>query len=289
MTAFIDEKMKKNCKIFTLYSGSGGNAVFVKVGGTSVLIDAGKSARTLCRALTDIGECIDNISAIFITHEHGDHISALETLSKKNEIPIHIRSLSAEKFDSLPPDAPIHSRLCRHTDDICEQVGEIKLSSFRTPHDSRMSVGYRIEFEDEDGTHTVGIATDIGFASPEVKKGLLGCEAVILEANHDINMLMTGPYPRELKRRVASNRGHLSNEASAELAAFLAENGTKSFLLAHLSLENNEPQLALDTVQSALSGFDAYVCTAHPCEPTELVLKGGKCNAECEAYNPWNA
>ncbi len=281
--------MKKDCKIFTLYSGSGGNAVFVKIGGTSILIDAGKSARALCRALSDIGEDIDGISAIFVTHEHGDHISALETLTKKRDIPIHIQSLSAKKFDSLPADAPIHSRLCIHTGEICEQVGEMKLTSFRTPHDSKMSVGYRIEFEDEDGTHAIGLATDIGYASPEVKNGLLGCEAVILEANHDLDMLMTGPYPRELKLRVASNRGHLSNEASAELAACLAENGTKSFLLAHLSLENNEPHLALDAVRSAVSDFGAHVCTAHPCEPTELVLKGEGNNAECEAYNPWNA
>ncbi len=281
--------MKKNCRIFTLYSGSGGNSVFVKVGETSILIDAGKSARTLCRTLEDIGESIDGISAIFVTHEHSDHISALETLAKKHDMPIHIKSLSAERFDALPSDAPILSKLCRHTDDICESLGDMRISSFCTPHDSKMSVGYRIEFDDDDGTHAVGIATDIGYASPDVRDGLLGCEAVILEANHDLDMLMSGPYPRELKRRVASNRGHLSNEASASLAAFLAENGTSSFLLAHLSLENNEPHLALDAVRSAVSGFGAHVCTAHPCEPTELILKGGREDAECEAYNPWNA
>ncbi len=282
--------MKKVCRIYALYSGSGGNSVFIRVGDDRILIDAGKSARALCKALEKIGENIADINAIFITHEHSDHVSALEVLSKKWDIPIHITEPSAKRFDRCP-DAPIHAHLCRHGVEFCASVGELCVFSFRTPHDSDMSVGYRIEFEDGEERRAIGLATDIGYISDEVRKNLSGCDAVIIESNHDVDMLMTGPYPYDLKLRVASKRGHLSNRECADFICELAEGGTKAFLLAHLSKENNEPDLAFDEASRAICTCDACVRVADPEEPVELDVGflEGKCDDKREIYNPWNA
>lgn len=259
-------------RIVTLYSGSGGNCTFISTGHTSILIDAGKSARTLCSHLLEIGSDIESIDAIFITHEHCDHISALESISKNHRIPIHITNGSAKKFDRTP-DSAIHANLVRHDVNFCETVGNMTVSSFRTPHDSIMSVGYRIELDCADGKHTVGVATDIGYVSESVCEGLFGCEAVVIEANHDPCMLEDGPYPYYLKTRIRSKKGHLANSDCAHLAARLAENGTRGFILAHLSEENNLPDLAFDEVNSAISDPDVRICVASPDTPTELFME----------------
>ena len=256
-------------RFLTLYSGSGGNSTFISDGKTSILIDAGKSARTLCASLTAIGSDIKNISAIFITHEHCDHVSALETLAKKHVIPIHITHGSAVKFDNHP-DSPVHSRFVRHSTVFSETVGNITVSSFRTPHDSNMSVGYRIGLCDENGAHTLGVATDIGYITDDIRKGLTGCEAVVLESNHDEQMLEDGPYPYQLKQRIRSRKGHLSNRDSAEFAGELAATGTRGFILAHLSEENNRPEIAFDEINSVISDPSVQICVAAPNEPVEL-------------------
>ena len=208
-------------------------------------------------------------------------------LSKKHDIPVHITNISAKRFDSAA-DSPIHSRLFRRDVEFCETVGGMTVSSFRTPHDSKMSVGYRIEL---DCGIKIGLATDIGYVSEEVRCGLCGCDAVILEANHDLDMLMTGPYPRELKQRVASRRGHLSNRECADFASELAASGTRAFLLAHLSEENNEPYLAFDEVSCAVCGLGATVAVAAPDSPVELVIKESEDETydERKAYNAWNS
>ena len=281
---------REDFKAFVLYSGSSGNSVFVRVGESAILIDAGKSARALCNALRSIGESIDEIDAIFITHEHCDHVSALEVIEKKRNIPIHIAEASAQKFDRCAPSA-LQEGLHRHPPCFSVEVGEMTVSSFVTPHDSRMSVGYRIEFADGDGRCAVGIATDIGYVSEDIRKGLCGCEAVVIEANHDKDMLMTGPYPHDLKQRVASRRGHLANDDCALFATELAENGTTSIVLAHLSKENNTPDLAFDEVSSALSGMGVTVEVAMPDDPVRIAVRKRSDSSydEREVYNPWNA
>lgn len=259
----------KEWKIVSLYSGSKGNSMFVRVGGTAILIDAGKSARALCHTLREIGSDISEIDAIFVTHEHHDHTSALEMIAKYHEIPIHMTEASAVIFDRTP-EAPIHARLVPHEPNFCVTVGELTVSSFRTSHDSRMSVGYRIEFFDGEEKHAIGIATDLGVVSDEVRKGLLGCEAVVLESNHDVEMLKNGSYPYDLKKRIASRYGHLSNTDSAEFCSELSEGGTKAILLAHLSEQNNEPTLALNEVRCAVGDDGVCVCVASPECPTYL-------------------
>ena len=265
----INTKKTMEWKIVSLYSGSKGNAIFIRVGKDAILIDAGKSARALCNALREIGSDISEICAIFVTHDHHDHTSALEMIAKYHEIPIHMTAASAVIFDRTP-DAPIHARLVRHEPSFCVTVGEMTVRSFRTSHDSRMSVGYRIEFSDGEETHALGVATDLGYVSEEVREGLLGCDAVVLESNHDAEMLRTGSYPYDLKRRIASRYGHLSNADSAAFCSELSEGGTKAILLAHLSEENNEPNLALNEALCAVGDDGVCVCVASPDCPTYL-------------------
>lgn len=263
-------------RIVTLYSGSRGNSTFVEAGDTKILIDAGKNARTLCHALSDIGSDIDSIQAIFITHEHCDHISALEVISKRHSILIHVTEQSAKKFDR-DPNAFIHKNLVRHeTPEYQVQVGEILVSSFRTPHDSAMSVGYRLDIDSTDGLHSIGVATDIGYVTRGICRALEGCESVVLESNHDEDMLKDGPYPYELKLRILSNKGHLSNKASAAFGAHLASHGTRSFILAHLSEENNTPDTAYDEFISAVADDSISVSVASADIPTELRIEGDR-------------
>ena len=258
-------------RIYTLYSGSGGNSTYVETESARILIDAGKNAKALCSALCGIGADIEKIDAIFITHEHTDHISALEIISKRHAIPIHIMSKSALKIDRYC-DSFASKCLIRHDDVFNVDVNGLKVSSFKTPHDSLMSVGYKIEFSDEDGEHTIGIATDIGYVTKGIADSLVGCEAVVFESNHDIEMLKNGSYPYDLKKRIASKQGHLSNKESAAFAAYLAQNGTRAFLLAHLSEENNTPDIAFDEYASTIADPDIFIGTASPDEPTELII-----------------
>lgn len=275
-------------RIVSLYSGSGGNSTYIRVADTAILIDAGKNAKRLCTALKNIGSDISEIRAIFITHDHADHISALEVLSKKNDIPIHITERSACVFDRCV-GTPVCSRLVRHTPLFSEQVGDITVTSFITPHDSMMSVGYRIEFFDGDEKRAVGVATDIGYVTEDIKAGLLGCEAVVIESNHDEEMLKNGTYPDMLKRRILSRRGHLSNKDSAALSAYLASEGTRAFLLAHLSEENNEPSLAFEETERLISDPCVNIAVADPDMPVELKIRAEAEYDRSEIYNPWNA
>lgn len=252
-----------------LYSGSSGNAALLRAGECAVLIDAGCSARTLCRALSEAGVSPDALDAIFLTHEHRDHTAALDVFLKHHPTPVHVCERSAQKLLPYATQA-LRDATVVHPPLFEERVGPFTFCSFLTPHDSDESVGYRITIEDEEGMHTVGYATDLGAVTPAVEEGLFGCEAVVLECNHDPEMLATGPYPYPLKKRIASRRGHLSNPDCAAFSARLAEKGTKRILLAHLSETNNLPELALAEVKAALAGLDVAVSAAAPTHITSL-------------------
>jgi phosphoribosyl 1,2-cyclic phosphodiesterase len=259
-------------RIVTLYSGSKGNSTYIEAGDAAILIDAGKSAKKLCSALSSIGVCIDDINAIFITHEHNDHVCALETLTKKHKIPIHMASGCAAKFSSERFELLRENIVC-HPPLFEVEINGTLISSFATPHDSNMSVGYRIEFCEDGKRHAIGLATDIGYVTKDICQGLCGCEAVVLESNHDIDMLKDGPYPYDLKKRILSKRGHLSNKDSALLCSGLAKRGTHSFILAHLSEENNTPGIALDEFLSTVADSTVSVAVADPEEPTEMITQ----------------
>ena len=259
-------------RIVSLYSGSTGNAFLVDGGSpdSKFLIDAGKNTKKLCLALEQAGVSPKELQAIFITHEHSDHVSALPVLLKKYPMPVHLASASAYKLANDPAVAPL---LCLHSPIFTQRVGNVTVSSFPTPHDSRCSVGYRLEFDLPTGECVrIGYATDIGHASEEVEKALLGCEAVVLESNHDVEMLRMGSYPYDLKQRILSKRGHLCNNDSAVLAARLAAAGTKTLLLAHLSQENNTPELAYEACFCAVGDENVRILVAHPDEITEVSL-----------------
>ena len=257
-------------RIISLYSGSTGNSFAIVSPSGTLLIDAGKNAKRLCGALSEVGINADDVGAILVTHEHTDHISALPVFLKKHPVPVHIACGCAYK---LLPHPSVEPLLNMHPPIYEELICGMRVTSFPTPHDSRASVGYRIEIPDTDGNiaYRIGYATDIGYVTPEIEEGLSGCDAVILESNHDYDMLMTGPYPYDLKKRIASRRGHLSNPDSAALAARLCAKGTKKLMLAHLSQENNAPDLAYDECISAVGNADVSVFVAHPEIPTEML------------------
>lgn len=255
-----------NYSITSLYSGSKGNSVLIESDKAKILIDAGKSARALCNALAEIGKSIDEIDAIFITHEHNDHIGALENLLKKHKIPVHIVSISAQKLLNRAREI-FEDALCLHTPVFTENIGNMKITSFPTPHDSEYSVGYRIEIDET----CIGYATDIGYVTDEIKVALSGCESVVIECNHDEEMLMEGTYPYDLKLRIKSKKGHLSNKDCAEFVSDLCFIGTKNVLLAHLSEENNDPDLAFDEVWSAISDETVNLKIASQYQPIKLI------------------
>ena len=252
---------------YTLHSGSSGNCIYVKTADAELLFDAGVSARAVEKSLNAIGTSLSNIKAIFVTHEHTDHVKGLEVISKKHHIPTHMVGASARAFIRTP-DSSLLNDLYLHPSEFSVKIGNTAVCSFATPHDSAASVGYTVEHEQNGQTHKLGIATDIGHITEEIAQALIGSDSVIIESNHDVNMLLTGPYPYHLKLRILSDRGHLSNESCAEFTKILAKNGTKNFVLAHLSKENNFAPIAESTVRYALSEFeDIHLAVALPSTP----------------------
>lgn len=235
----------------TLFSGSGGNCSYIKSGDTEILIDAGGSAKRIECALGQLDTKIQNISAIYITHEHSDHVASLPVLLKHTKIPVYITMESARCMCD-----PKHLDLYKECFYIIKpenvyETGDISLIPFETPHDSAMSVGYRICSQSE--KECIGYATDTGHVSDNMKKFLRGCKRVIVESNHDVEMLKNGPYPPYLKKRILSKNGHLSNEDCAEFLCSLVDGGCESIILAHLSKENNTPEAALSASTRSLT------------------------------------
>lgn len=255
----------ENVSLISLYSGSKGNCTYIRAGSDEILIDAGRSLRALSSALNSIGSDLSRIKAIFITHEHSDHTSALEMLSKKYRIPVHITETSAKKV--LATTRYAAQNLVCHSPLYEVEVGELKIRSFPTPHDSDMSVGYTVSMPDGE---KIGYATDIGHITSEIRENLLGSSAVVLESNHDADMLRDGPYPAWLKMRIGSPRGHLSNSDCAAFLPELAASGTRDVLLAHLSAENNTPSAALECAKCACCK-NLRICVAKEGEPTKLL------------------
>lgn len=255
---------------YTLFSGSSGNCTYIRSPNIEILIDAGVSARAVEKALHEVGSSLDRITAIFITHEHVDHTRGLEVISKKHHIPTHMTESSARALIT-DAEASLLNDLYLHPAGFSVQFGNTVISSFSVPHDSAAAVGYTVEYTDASGTEKLGVATDIGHISDSVLSSLIGSDSVIIEANHDVEMLLSGPYPYSLKRRILSDTGHLSNASSGELAKLLASRGTKNFLLAHLSKENNYPPTAEAAVRAALADFgDVSLSVASPDSPTKL-------------------
>ena len=229
-------------EFYTIASSSAGNASLVCHEDTHILIDAGVSCRRITQSLASLDLTLEDIDAILITHEHVDHVRALGTLQKKCAVPLYASRGTAAALDY--PAERVHT----FTPGDALTVGSLRALPFRTSHDARESVGYRIESDDG----SLAVLTDTGYITDEAHDLALGADTLLLEANHDVEMLTTGPYPYPLKRRILGEYGHLSNEAAAEFAVECVRAGTSDILLAHLSGENNTLQLAEYTVGRAL-------------------------------------
>jgi len=221
-------------EFYTLASSSSGNAALVRSGETSILLDAGISARRIAQALALLGMTPEDLDAILITHEHSDHVNGIATLTKKYAVPVYASRGTAHFL----PQAGSALRIFEAGDALA--VGELDIQSFRTSHDAADSVDYRIDAPDG----SLGALTDTGYVTDDAAKALTGVDLLLLEANHDVGMLQCGPYPYHLKRRILGEHGHLSNEAAADFALHCVKNGTSDILLAHLSAENNTPEAA---------------------------------------------
>lgn len=235
-------------KFCSLYSGSSGNCLFLRAGNTKILIDAGLSAKRIITALASIGEKPSEISAILITHEHSDHIKGAGILSRKLDVPVYANSNTWEAMRNMLGPVKEEHTVCFTTN--CEfDIGAITVRPFQTPHDAAESVGFNFFAENK----KVTVATDIGHMNLELLKNLESSDLLLLESNHDVQMLRAGPYPWHLKKRIEGDHGHLSNEMAAKLIAYMAEKGANKFLLGHLSRENNFPELAYQTTYNALA------------------------------------
>lgn len=241
--------------ISPLYSGSSGNATYIGYGDSGILIDVGVSAKKLKCALEAAEIKIDSVKAIFITHEHIDHIKGLRVFCKSTHIPVFC---SEQTKLAIINHAAIESE-----QDITAFASEVEISGFKvkrfnTSHDCVGSSGYIVTTPDG---KTIGVCTDLGYVSDDIRKSLIGCDLAMIESNHDITMLKNGPYPHELKVRILSDKGHLSNSACAEFITELAKSGTTKFILSHISKDNNSPQAAADSVilNMSLCGYELNV------------------------------
>ncbi len=258
-------------KFLSLYSSSSGNSILISNASTNILVDAGVSASKISSSLNEVGLCAQDIDAIFVTHEHSDHISGIRVLSKKYNIPVYANAPSMAGVLKSAPQIPSGSANIISASNVYE-INSIKAKPFLTPHDSAASLGYVFESEGK----KYGVATDTGCITKAMLSNLAGCEAVIIEANHDVQMLSLGTYPYHLKKRILSDKGHLSNDKCAWLATQLAIWGTKRILLGHLSKENNTPQKAFECVKKCLEsngfklGCDVLLKVAQPDEITYI-------------------
>lgn len=236
-------------RIYPLFSSSKGNAEFIGSPEGGILIDCGVSARRLTQALERCGVPIAAIQGIFITHDHSDHVAGLRVFTKKNNIPVYAEPVTRQCLYSggyLEPEQD-----CTELNGTVECAG-IRVTPFATSHDTAQSCGYRMEMPDG---RICAVCTDLGCVTETVSAALAGCDLVLLEANYDVQMLRTGPYPAEVKARIASQYGHLSNDDSAAAARTLIAGGTTRLILGHISPHNNLPSLAERTVEQGIAGF----------------------------------
>jgi len=238
-----------------LFSGSSGNALFIGAGNTSILIDAGMTGKALEGALRQINVLPETLSGIAVTHEHSDHIKGVGILSRKYHVPIYANERTWNAMaKSIGEIHPANRRIFENDGDFF--IGDLALRPFSIPHDAADPVGYRVFY----GSHSVATATDMGYARKNVLEALSGVDVLLLESNHDPDLLKINPhYSLYLKQRILGNRGHLSNQASAEALLKLMETGVREVLLGHLSGENNTPELALETHKEILTNAGAHV------------------------------
>lgn len=230
-----------------LFSGSSGNSFYIGSRDAGILIDVGRSARQITKMLESCDIPLAAVKGIFITHEHTDHVKGIRVFAEKNHLPVYA---SAGTLNALEEAGAITAKTdCRIAQEAGTECAAMMIRPFPISHDCAEGLGYRVHTCDD---RRLTFATDLGFISEQVRGELENSDLVVLESNHDVRMLENGPYPYYLKRRILSDRGHLSNEICSHMLPHLASTGTTRFVLAHLSSENNTPDLAFQTSLCAL-------------------------------------
>ncbi len=236
----------------SLFSSSTGNCTYIGTPTDAILVDVGMSTKQTLLQMEYMGIDPSGIKGVFITHEHSDHVKGLKVFASKFKIPVYMTegtltqldrsNILSDKYDAFViPDEGV-------------EIGSIHVKAFRTSHDSAESCGYTALLPDG---RKISVATDMGEITHDVMQSIKGSDLVLIESNHDIGMLRNGPYPYNLKRRILSSRGHLSNEDCSEALKTLVDTGTTRFVLGHLSRENNYPPLAYETAKASLTEFGA--------------------------------
>jgi phosphoribosyl 1,2-cyclic phosphodiesterase len=258
-----------------LASGSRGNSAIVQSTRTRILVDAGVSCREIHKRMKLAGEDPHSLSAIVITHEHSDHVSGLAVLAKKLKIPVFMTGPTHQAWSRAVRDEkgeyPEVSELEFFSAGRRFQIGDIEITPFTIPHDAADPVGFTFRSEGV----KVGIATDLGFMPSNVCDHLRGCDVLVIESNHDLEMLRVGPYPWSVKQRVMSRVGHLSNAALAEFLGTHYDGSASYIVLAHISEQNNHPELARQAALAALGAkqtlWGNQVMLAAQEAPTEAI------------------
>lgn len=260
-------------KLCSIASGSSGNCIYVGSNQTNLLVDAGVSAKRIENGLSGIDIKPDMLQGILITHEHSDHVSGLGILARKYHLPIYATYETARSISRIKSLGEIPEELFHYVKpNEPFLINDISVEPFSTSHDASNPVCYTMRAEGQ----KIGIATDLGKYDDYIVSMLENSELLLIEANHDVNMLMVGKYPYYLKQRILGDRGHLSNDTSADLISRLIHPGLQHILLAHLSKENNYEELAYETVccelaERASSFSSKNVRVAHRDQPSEMV------------------
>ena len=232
-------------RICSIASGSSGNCVYIGSESTHLLIDCGVSGKKIEQGLNGIGLKPDDIDAVLVTHEHADHIKGLGVISRRYALPLYTSAKTFQAVLDTPGTGRIDEKLLHA---ICADrtfsIGDLQISPFRISHDAADPMGFRIRC----GKKSAAVATDMGTYDSYIVEKLLGLDTILIESNHDVNMLEVGRYPYPLKQRILGDRGHLSNESAGALLNEILHDHMKHIILGHLSAENNYPALAYETV-----------------------------------------
>lgn len=252
-------------QISVLASGSKGNCLLVRDNNTAVLIDAGISARKIKKELLALHMDIKDLSGILITHEHIDHIRGLKTLNKNYAVPIYSR---AATFKAMPFFSELALDCCHSLSNDILKIGNLTIEHFNISHDAADPVGYSIKTAKQKQKFT--LATDLGFVTESVKNALDNSDVIVLEANHDVNLLQNGPYPWPLKKRILGSRGHLSNNDAGWTINNLTHKPDE-IILAHLSEKNNTPLAAVNTINSIMQQNNSIPLSIHVASPDKAL------------------
>ena len=260
-------------KFCSLYSGSSGNSIFIASEQARILIDAGLPGKKIDDALRSIEQNPDSIDGIFITHEHSDHIKGVGVLSRKYDIPIYANDDTWLAMENNIGKIKEHNIKVIDRRSVT-QIKDLEIKSFIIPHDAVAAVGYTVYSKGKQAS----VTTDFGVFTEEIRDNIKDSQVLLLESNHDVNMLKFGPYPYSLKRRILSEVGHLSNEDCGKAIVDILKYGTgKRIVLGHLSGTNNHPDLAYQTVLSVLQennieqNKDIYLAMASRHNPSNII------------------